>query len=333
MSQRNIRIDTLRGAACILLVSFHLVGSGPTSGLKLDESDPLILANAVFAYLRMPLFSFLSGYVYAWHPYRRDAAAFIRGKARRLLIPMFVVGTLFAILQTITPGTNAGAYDWSMLHILPVSHFWFLESLFLIFVVIAALEHFAAMATEHGFALVFFVAAVVHVAQPLPVHFGLLGATYLFPFVLLGVWCNRFGERRSGSTQLSVGLSLSLLGIAYSAFVAQAMPLRSSAPALAIGLGTCVALLRLKRESAWLAWIGHHSFAIYLFHTVFTGASRILLTSAGVSAIWVLVLVGMLAGTLLPIATELGLRRVPVLGRWVLGESKPKPSLRADATQ
>lgn len=331
MSQRNIRIDTLRGAACILLVAYHLVGSGPTLGLRLDESHPLVLANAVFSYLRMPLFSFLSGYVYAWHPYRHDGAAFIRGKARRLLIPMFVVGTLFAILQTITPGTNAGPYNWSMLHILPVAHYWFLESLFVIFVVIAALEHFGAMSTERGFALVFFAAAVLHVLRPLPVHFGLLGATYLLPFVLLGVWCNRFGEHGSGSTQLSVGLSLSLLGIAYSAFVVQAMPPRISTPALAIGLGTCLVVLRLRRESPWLAWVGHHSFAIYLFHTVFTAASRILLTSAGVSAIWILVLIGMLAGTLLPIATELFLRRMPVVGRWVLGESKPKPALGADA--
>ena len=143
----------------------------------------------------MPLFSFLSGYVYALRPYRHDPAAFIAGKARRLLDPMLIVGTLFALLQTVTPGTNFKGYNWPMLHIIPVAHYWFLESLFLIFIVIVALEHFKAMATERRFAVVLFAAACLHVAEPFPVYFGLLGAAYLLPFVLLGIWCNRFGNR------------------------------------------------------------------------------------------------------------------------------------------
>jgi fucose 4-O-acetylase-like acetyltransferase len=322
MAVRSIRIDTLRGFACLLLVAYHLIGISRWSGLRLDDSHPLRMVNEVLTYIRMPLFSFLSGYVYALRPYRTDPPAFIAGKARRLLVPMLIVGTLFALLREVTPGTNFKGYDFSTLHIVPVAHYWFLESLFLIFIVIVALEHFKAMASERGFAVVLFAAACLHVAEPFPVYFGLLGAAYLLPFVLFGIWCNRFGDKRGLLGQLTLGASIAVAAALYAAFVAPSMPTRSSALALAIGGGACLTLLRSGARVDWLAWVGRYSFAIYLFHSIFTSASRIFLKKAGMSSLPLFISVGMLAGVLLPIATELVLRRVPALGRVVLGESK-----------
>ena len=322
MLDRSVRIDTLRGLACILLVAYHVVGISPTTGLRLDDSHPVRIVNDAIAYLRMPLFSFLSGYVYASRPYRNDPASFIKGKARRLLVPMLIVGTLLAILQAVTPGTNAKALDWSMLHIVPVAHFWFLESLFLIYVGIVALEHFGALRTERRFAVVLFAAACVHLARPFPVYFGLQGAAYLLPFTLLGIWCNRFGDGRSVKGQLALGLTAVLTATLYVALFAPAMPSTSSVTALAMGGGACITLLRLRPKAQWSAWIGVHSFAIYLFHSMFTAASRIFLTKAGVAYLPTLIGIGIVAGVFLPIATERVLRRFPGLGRLVLGESK-----------
>jgi len=322
MSDRSIRIDTLRGLACLLLVAYHLIGISTSSGLRLDDSHPLRMVNDVLAYIRMPLFSFLSGYVYALRPYRNDPAAFIAGKARRLLVPMLIVGTLFALLQTVTPGTNAKGYNWAMLHIIPVAHYWFLESLFLIFIVIVVLEHFQAMASERRFAVVLFAAACLHVAEPFPVYFGLLGAAYLLPFVLFGIWCNRFGEKHSMLGQLALRASIAIAASLYGGFAASSMLARISILALAIGGGACLALLRMGARVEWLAWGGRYSFAIYLFHSIFTAASRIFLMKAGVTSLPLFIGIGMVAGLLLPIATERVLRRVPVVGRLVLGESK-----------
>jgi fucose 4-O-acetylase-like acetyltransferase len=322
MSVRSIRIDTLRGSACLLLVAYHLLGISSTSGLRLPDSHPLRMVNEMLAFIRMPLFSFLSGYVYALRPYCGDPAAFIAGKARRLLVPMLIVGTLFALLREVTPGTNFKGYDWSMLHIVPVAHYWFLASLFLIFIVIAALEHFEAMASERRFALVLFAAACLHITEPFPVYFGLQGAAYLLPFVLFGIWCNRFGDKHSMLGQLALGASIAVAAALYAALVAASMPARSSVLALAIGGGACLALLRSGARVDWLAWVGRYSFAIYLFHSIFTAASRIFLRKAGVSSLPLFIGVGMLAGVFLPIVTELALKRVPAVGRVVLGESK-----------
>ena len=76
---RNTEVDTLRGLACILLVAYHVIGATPESGLKLHEGM-LRDVNALLAYIRMPLFTFLSGLVYAWRPYTADWKQFIGGK-------------------------------------------------------------------------------------------------------------------------------------------------------------------------------------------------------------------------------------------------------------
>jgi fucose 4-O-acetylase-like acetyltransferase len=89
----------------------------------------------------MPLFTFLSGYVYAFRPFTGHTCQFIKSKARRLLLPMLVAGTLFAIIQSLTPGANGVIENWALLHIILVAHFWFVEALFLIFIGIAALEN------------------------------------------------------------------------------------------------------------------------------------------------------------------------------------------------
>ena len=94
---RNLEIDTLRGLACLLLVAYHVIGATPSIGLKL--SDGLLRElNDDLAYIRMPLFTFLSGFVYALRPYAGNWSAYLKGKATRLLVPMLFVGTLFALL-------------------------------------------------------------------------------------------------------------------------------------------------------------------------------------------------------------------------------------------
>jgi fucose 4-O-acetylase-like acetyltransferase len=324
--RRNIRIDSLRGLACLLLVLQHVVGGSITSGLQLDRSHGLVLLNDVLSYLRMPLFSVLSGYVYAKRPFQQDAGAFIAGKARRLLIPMLVVGSAFALLQAAVSGSNSQISDWRMLHILPVAHYWFLESLFVIFMVILALEHISALSTTPRFLVVFVVAAGLFLTEPLPVYFGLAGAAYLFPFVLFGLWCGRFASTANDKQrlQLQLGLMVLLLAALHALMLDQALPGIQSLTALAISCAACLILLRSRLESTWLASVGRHSFAIFLFHAMASAASRIALTKIGLMSLYLMVPVGVLAGIALPALAALWLKNVPLWTQWVLGESAPK---------
>jgi fucose 4-O-acetylase-like acetyltransferase len=88
-----------------LPVFYYIIGINQQTGIRIPEGW-LRDFNDVLAYIRMPLFTFLSGYVYAFRPFTGHTCQFIKGKARRLLLPMLVEDTLFAIIQSLTPGAN-----------------------------------------------------------------------------------------------------------------------------------------------------------------------------------------------------------------------------------
>ena len=130
---RRTDIDTLRAFACLALVSFHVVGDTPAAGLELPSEHWLQRLNATFVDIRMPLFSFLSGYVFvvlapkgalgAW-TLRRMAA-----KVRRLLLPLIVVGTLFWLVRSQMGGAQQSLWT---IYVLPYAHFWYLQATILI---------------------------------------------------------------------------------------------------------------------------------------------------------------------------------------------------------
>ena len=115
----------------MLLVAWHTIGNGPTSGLEVPADSYWRFFADFFIYFRMPMFAFISGYVYASKPFAGQASRFLAGKTRRLLLPLFIVGTSFALVEWLVPGTNVNKYNivphWATLHLVPVAHYWFLR--------------------------------------------------------------------------------------------------------------------------------------------------------------------------------------------------------------
>jgi len=300
--KRNIPVDTLRGLACIMLVAYHVIGITPETGLRLHEG-PLKQANELLAYIRMPLFTFLSGLVYAWRPLKGDWQSFLKGKIRRLIIPMLVIGTTFALFQAFTPGTNRQITEWYYLHLKPVAHFWFLEALFIIFILVIPLERHKILYTRQGFAIVWLISATAYIANIGTPWFSIAGAFYLFPYFLAGLYCTRFPlqlshPKTAGYIAITaIAIFLILYGHEYGGT-------RRSLNALIIGTIACISLLLTKAESKPLAAIGNYSYAIYLFHVFFTAASRILLTKTGITDTWLLFIAGTAAGITGPIIIE-----------------------------
>jgi peptidoglycan/LPS O-acetylase OafA/YrhL len=305
MNERNIRIDTMRGIACILLVAYHVVGADPSSGLRVAAGWYREL-NDLLAYIRMPLFTFLSGFVYAYRPFRSGFLKFLAGKGRRLLLPMFVVGTCFALLQAYTPGTNNPQYDWSTLHIIPVAHFWFIEALFIIFIVVALLELASAFVHLRGFLLIFAISIVLFVSNIHIVYFSLSGAIYLAPFFLIGMAVYRYRPLMDGDQWLSL-LFLGGTVIFMALQITESLPKRPSRSleGLGIGLFFCTGLYLANLKSLILARIGFFSYAIYLYHVFFTAGTRILLEKLGVNNLSILFFWGLLAGICMPIIVEI----------------------------
>lgn len=321
--ERKLEIDTVRGLACLLLVGYHVVGETDTglqitTGLLRDINDYL-------AYVRMPLFTFLSGYVYAYRPFRSGAKAFIAGKARRLLIPLLVVGTLFAVVRSAIPGTNSEVDNWYMLHLEPVAHFWFIESLFIIFLAVMLLEYVGWLKNLYRLSIVFLIACLLYLFV-FGLHlFSISGSIYLLPYFIAGLACYRFS--------LIQNIKLPLIAAAWLVCAVylvwqnhgELVDTRSLA-ALMFGISTCVLLIKPGAKVRLLSYIGIYSYAIYLFHAFFTGASRIALLEFGVDSIVILLVVGCALGVAGPIVVEKFASRNRIANTALLGK-KWEPGL------
>ena len=320
--QRNMEIDTLRGLACVLLVSFHVVGVSADTGLRLPADHWLQQLNGALAYLRMPLFSFLSGYVYAFRPYRpgqSDARGFIQGKMRRLLLPMLTVGTIFALMQSALPGANQHMTNWWLLHIVPVAHFWFLEALFIVFLLVVALEHWRLLASPQRFGGVWALTVLAFVFLHVTPYFAANGAVYLMPFFLAGLACKRFELHTVPARWLAAAV-LALAGV-WLAALPQALGQGLSVPGLLAGLSAAFLLLRSGWRWPALAYVGSFSFAIYLMHVFFTAGSRMTFTRLGVANLYVLLGLGTLLGIAGPMLAAQLIGRSAQLKLWLLGEA------------
>ena len=67
VSVPRLQSDTVRGLACLALLAYHVVGPDQTSGMRLPDGSAWHLAMNSLDFLRMPVFTVLSGYFYASH--------------------------------------------------------------------------------------------------------------------------------------------------------------------------------------------------------------------------------------------------------------------------
>ena len=300
----NLPIETLRGLACLLLVLYHVIGADASLGLRVEDG-PVRWLNDGLAYLRMPLFTFLSGLVYGLRPFAGNSRAFLVGKVRRLLIPMLFVGTLFAVLQALIPGTNSAVGPWYLLHIRPVAHFWFLESLFWVFLVIWLLERWNLIREVKGYLLALTLACALYLTVRGWFMLGIEGAIYLMPYFLFGLAFSRFPLK---PYLTSVWVRWGLLMLAAVAVISMGMPVsnpdRRTVAMLAVGMSLCMLSLSLVRVVPGLAAIGRHSYAIYLFHVFFTAAVRIALNLAHIKLLPIDILLGLAIGLAGPIVLD-----------------------------
>ena len=180
------------------------------------------------------------------------------------------------------------------------------------FALVGALDYFRALDRPLHMFVLFGVACVLFEWRYGSA--GVLGwnrALYLLPFFVAGVATKRFGWQ---------------WGLLY-AFAAMLLP----GWELSLGVGFGVMLLVLVPGIPLMSRLGVYSYSIYLFHVFGTASSRIAWERLGVFDIPFLLLFGMLAGLLVPIAIHITFERVPYVSRVLLGV-RPKAAQAVPAT-
>lgn len=333
--EKDKTIETLRGAVIILVVIGHVIGSGSDGGMKVkDDSFMRYFYSTVIELIQMPLFTVIAGWVYAFKPVSYEKAGdFIKKKVWRVLVPMFVVGVCYFLLQYFTPGTNRkGSLSeiWKLLFF-PYTLFWYLYSLFLVFVIITFIDAFNKMKTLTNWLIIFSVSFFILLIRDkvipyeLPNYFSYKGAMYLLPCFILGVGLNRFKVFFKNSL-ITYAIPVILIGCIIiqqlSWFKIIDYPVyKDNVVGLLIGLTGTMMLLRLHVKINWLIWFGGFAYSIYLFHAFGTAGGRIAIQKLNIHSAPLIFAVSLAAGLLLPIITEKILSRFKITSMLFLGKS------------
>jgi hypothetical protein len=319
----------MRGIACLLLVAFHVVGYQGAGGLRITGNSGYLTFIDVFAHLRMPLFTFLSGFVYAYRPVTPGMGwAFAGKKTRRLLVPLFVVSTIFYCLQVVTPGTNAEV-SWEgmwRIYLFPYAHFWFLQAILLLFAAVSFLDHQRLMGSLGKYMLVLTLVLAVHFfVRSTSEFFSLQQAIYLAPFFFVGIGANRFKNQLWAPPAQFVCATIFVLTMSFyvvACFEGNGdLPERTTLWATTLSISGCLTLIYWVPRIKWLGWVGGFSFTVYLYHVFFTAGTRLTLNVLGDFSVHVHFAAGLVAGIVGPILLEIALRKNALARRTLLGQS------------
>nr|WP_275041521.1 acyltransferase [Tateyamaria sp. ANG-S1] len=271
----DLSIDTIRALACLALVSFHVVGNSSQSGMELPDDHWLRLVNLTFADMRMPLFSFLSGFVFvSLARTDKEPEELLLSKARRLLVPMLCVGGLFWLARDLSGHVQQPVLS---IAIMPFAHFWFLQATFLIMSVFVVLTWLSGRRDVYVAALLMVLGAGAWITRAVPPEnvFSVIQALYLMPFFMAGYLTRCFGMPKIDRSWTAFVLAVLIgVGALLATDAVSVQPFWRRCLTVACGLIFCFTLLSLQPKSVTLARLGKMSYAIFLFHVFFTAAAQ-----------------------------------------------------------
>lgn len=335
--EKNYSVETLRGAAIILVVAGHVIGSASDGGMKVDDDSVWRYFYYTFEYLRMPLFTVISGWVYALKPAEKgNFFDFNIKKVRRILLPLVFVGTTYFLLQYLTPGTNmkGNLTEIWKIYVFPYTLYWFLPSLFLVFVIISFIDINRLASSIQSWLIITILAFAFYllrdylIAETSPNYFSYKGAIYLLPFFLIGVGLKRFDQLLTKKSIRVSFLILFFIGFSFQQILwftaTDSELLKTTGLGLIIGVTGIYLLFRVQWNVPFLIFFGGYAYPIYLFHSFGTAGGRILLGYADINQQVIVFLVSTHLGISLPILAEQILVRNPISSMLFLGRNPKK---------
>lgn len=267
-------IETLRTLAVILIVSYHLLNDRELSTVKVYYN----YLSLIFQYIRLPIFTVISGYLFGHGTITKENyGSFIIGKFRRIYVPMcFVAFTEYICINApaLLKDPSQLKFIWRIF-VLPYEHYWFIQSMFLIFVIVGFIEAFILFRNTNYVCFLVAASLLTFFVSPASfIEFDVLsigGASYILPYFLLGYILSKYKV----IFELDITRKMIFFLFIASMFFINLVWLdliyldisRRSLIGLVLGITSCIFVLSIRLRSTVLATIGKHVFAIYLFQS------------------------------------------------------------------
>jgi fucose 4-O-acetylase-like acetyltransferase len=308
----NIWVDYFKAIGIILVVYGHSARGLHAAHLPFDQDMFMAFDAAIYSF-HMPLFFFASGLFFVESIKKRGFALFFASKLDSLFY-LYVVWSLIqgslSVLLSGVANERLGWLDVSTFLWAPRAQFWFLYVLFLVSVVAAAawqlperLRRPAILALGLGCYGASFWLLPIPVVTPLCKHL-IYFCMGLF-FMPMSAWLQK--RHRQLLMTFAVPFFVMQLGVALLAVHGGVLSpfLQLAVGCVSIAFMAALAMFLADKRISWLHYVGQHSLVIYLLHILAASGTRIVLAKLGhISSIPVHLVVGVLAGLLVPLFTE-----------------------------
>ena len=299
-------VDDVKVIACILVVLGHFFQSMTKANI-LPENDLYKWFNTTIYYFHVPLFFICSGYLYQKYSRVNDLKSWKRNVAKKALVlgvPYVTFSTATWILKTVFSGNVndqiGGLSDTLLLH--PTAPYWYLYSLFFIFLVTPTFST-VKMAS---------IGLVAAIAVKAYILTGGGTGIYAVSTVLaneiwfvLGMSVCAFNVELRGKKLQGTVIGLLFLGLSIAVYMTN---VQSLAVSFVLGLMACatIILLVVAYEDKFgnaMRFLAKYTMPIFLMHTLFAAPLRSVLLKIGITNAVVHVALGLGISFAGPIAT------------------------------
>jgi peptidoglycan/LPS O-acetylase OafA/YrhL len=318
-------IETLRGIAIALIVMLHCI---PEVGIASGHVGYDHFAYS-FRLIRVPLFTAISGYIYAMHALTPGKLQpFVFGKVRRLLLPWVTVTLLTLALRGLAHVSDGHAQgDLLQAFWMPIGHLWFLPAMLWVFLTVAVLEEYGWLATFRDWLVVCALAWTAAIfLQGSITALAFSGYLLIFPFFLFGLGAKRFPAQLFAPRALTAYAILAVAGLGIHQMIwfgaAKLTEVEYNVLVLVTVYATQGLIFRHRRAYGPLARLGHYSYPIYLFHLIAIGVAVRVAQAIQATNEHALFALKLAFGLALPLLATLAVSRVPLLNLVLLGEPR-----------
>lgn len=331
MEQTNKRqswVDFARGVAIILVLYRHAFEGLKSSGIDVGNYLFLEHSNIVFFSFRMPLFFIVSGIFLSASFAKRGLRKYIETKAKTILWPYFLWGSLQITLQLIfSKFVNNPPTPYSYLYLLymprEIEQFWYLYALFNTSVLYVILKYVFKLKPWHHIALGLIMFYLTAWCYQKNIIIGFLqGIMHYYIFIVLGDLIHKIMRKpetiklfESWKTFLILIIPFAITqgyflyaNLQYPASKYQHVEYFTPFIFLPIALTGCAFIISLSfifqryHWPDWLRVLGKHSLYIYVAHVLVFASFRIFMMRVlHIDSVLILLLVSIISGLVVPV--------------------------------